>query len=98
MPCDAPLEWWHRHLASPQFGGTLHLLAPLARMYLALPASSADLERSFSSAGFILEGRHRLLVRNLEAQVVIRDYLLELERTLDEAAYEGKITELITEL
>lgn len=66
------LLWW-----SEQHG--LELVSPVARMYLALPAASADLERSFSSAGFLLNGRWRLLVRNLEAQVVIRDYLLELQ-------------------
>ena len=63
------------------------MLSPVARMYLALPASSADLERSFSSAGFILEGRQRLLVRNLETQAVVRDYLVELERSHSKEVY-----------
>lgn len=49
-------------------------------MYLAIPASTADLERSFASAAFLLEGRWRLKPRNLEMQVIIRDWLLELER------------------
>ena len=78
--CADPLEWWRTNTAT---ASTLSVLAPLARMYFALPASSADLERSFSSAGFILEGRQRLLVRNLETQAVVRDYLIELERLCD---------------
>lgn len=72
--------WWQTNLRHPQRVLILACLAPLAKMYLAFPASSADLERSFSSAGFILEGRERLQVRFLEEQVVIRDYLLMLRR------------------
>jgi len=52
-------------------------------MYLSYAASNGDLERSFSSAGFLNEGRWSLLPENLEMQVVIRDYLLDLERKPD---------------
>jgi hypothetical protein len=48
-------------------------------MYLAIPASSADLERTFSSAGFLNEGRESLLPGTLEMQVVLRDWLLEVD-------------------
>ena len=42
-----PLRWWpqQHHLAS---------LFPLAKMLLAIPASSADNERSFSSASYTM--------------------------------------------
>lgn len=56
-------------------------------MYFAVPASTADLERSFSSTGFILDGRWRLLPRNLEMQVVIRDWLLELQLSGENAMF-----------
>ena len=94
-PCDDPLSWWKQHTTA---GSTLAVLAPLARMYLAIPASSADLERSFSSTGFILEGRSRLLVRNLETQAVIRDYLVSLERSLPVADYLARVDALIASL
>jgi hypothetical protein len=96
QPCASPLLWWQERIQ--QSGHTLALLGPVARMYLALPGSSADLERSFSSAGFILEGRFRLLPRNLEAQAVIRDYLLYAERTLPPEAYQQLATGIIAAL
>ena len=74
------------------------MLSPVARMYLALPAASADLERSFSSAGFILEGRQRLLVRNLETQAVVRDYLVELERSHTKEVYLQRAEAIVVSL
>jgi hypothetical protein len=76
-----PLVWWKNGLRDPRLGHILSPLAPLARMYLSMPASSADLERSFSSASFLLDHRWRLTPMNLETQVVIRDWLLEQART-----------------
>ena len=73
-----PLVWW-KEIEEQGAGRGLGLLLPVARMYLAIPASSADVERTFSSAGFLLDGRWHILPRNLEMQVIIRDWLLELE-------------------
>lgn len=56
---------------------SIQALAPLARMYLAIPASSADLERAFSSAGFLNTCRESLSTETLEMQVVLRDWILE---------------------
>jgi len=50
-----PLAWW------PAQNETLSILFPLAKMLLAIPATSADNERSFSSAGFTLGPRRTRL-------------------------------------
>jgi hypothetical protein len=76
-----PLDWWRDMLQDANRAPILSPLAPLARMYLAMPAASADLERTFSSAAYLLEGRWRLRPANLEMQVVIRDWILEKART-----------------
>lgn len=65
---EEALQWWLRN------GSTN--LSPIAMMYLAIPSSTADAERTFSSAGFVLAGRWSLLPRTLEMQVVIRDWIL----------------------
>ena len=70
-----PLRWWQQH-----GGGAMAVLCPVARMYLAIPASTADVERSWSSAAFLSTGRARLLPKNLERQMVIRDWLLDCAR------------------
>ena len=48
---ECPREWWRNHK------DTFFLLAPLARDLLAMPASTADLERTFSQAGRICTPR-----------------------------------------
>ena len=48
---SSPLEWWRVRQAE------YPLLAPLARDLLAMPGSTAALERTFSHAGFIWEKR-----------------------------------------
>lgn len=70
------LQWW-----SEQGRGAIAILCPVARMYLAIPCSTADVERSWSSAAFLSVGRARLLPKNLERQMVIRDWILECART-----------------
>lgn len=65
-----PLEWWPKqaHLGS---------LFPLARMLLAIPATSADDERVFSSAGFILNQRRtRLDIENFRKEHRLRTFLM----------------------
>jgi hypothetical protein len=65
--------WWKELPATSQ-----HVfLAPLARMYLSIPATSASAESAFSSTGFLLEGRERLTTEHLEMQMIIRDKLIE---------------------
>ena len=68
------LTWWRGR-------GAIAVLCPLARMYLAIPASTADVERTWSSAQYLSVSRHRLLPMNLERQMVIRDWILEQMRT-----------------
>jgi len=91
-------DFW-RNATGPQPMWIFAALAPLARLYLSLSASSADLERSFSSAGFLYEGRDRLLAVNLEAQVVIRDFLLELRRdSQDDGEFVAQVSGLLDRL
>ena len=45
---DCPLQWWSSH------AGAHDKLTPLARKYLATPASSVPCERLFSLAGHIV--------------------------------------------
>lgn len=71
-----PFYWWQ-----DQGLGAILVLCPLARMYLAIPASTADVERTWSSAQYLSVSRHSLLPKNLERQMVIRDWILELVRT-----------------
>ena len=64
-----PLEWWPAH-------SDFSLLYPLAKMLLQIPASSAENERSFSSASFVLdERRTRLDLDNFRREHRIRRYL-----------------------
>jgi hypothetical protein len=49
-PGEDPLSWWPQH---PR----LSSIFPLAMMLFAIPATSADNERSFSSASYTLDAR-----------------------------------------
>lgn len=80
-----PHEWWLQN----QTQGAVSSLKGLARMYLSIPASSADVERTWSSAAFLATVRPRLLARNLERQVVIRDWILSVKRKHSDA--NGKV-------
>ena len=67
-----PFKYW-RELDDEM----LHTLRPLARALLCPPASSADSERAFSSAGFIDDPlRARLNDEGLSELVLIRDWAL----------------------
>ena len=62
-----PLEWWKMH--NTQFS----IIAKLARMYLAIPASSTPSERVFSRAKLIQERQQwSLLPQRLEASVLLK--------------------------
>ena len=61
-----PLSWWPSH---PEYT----LLYPVAKMLLQIPASSAENERSFSSASFVLDQRRtRLDLDNFRREHRIR--------------------------
>jgi hypothetical protein len=66
-PAEAdPLSWWPAH---PEYT----LLHPVVKMLLQIPASSAENERSFSSASFILDQRRtRLDIDNFRREHRIR--------------------------
>ena len=63
---EDPLVWWPSH---PEYTA----LFPVAKMLLQIPASSAENERSFSSASFILDQRRtRLDIDNFRREHRIR--------------------------
>lgn len=63
---EDPLLWWPSH---PEFS----LLYPVAKMLLQIPAASAENERSFSSASFVLDQRRtRLDLDNFRREHRIR--------------------------
>ena len=73
-PCREthPLTFWKDFAANG--GGAL---APLARMFLAIPASSSSVERVFSSANFLELGHEQQSLQTLEKVAIIRDYTLQ---------------------
>jgi len=52
-------------------------------MLFAIPASSSSIERSFSSAGHIVDGREQLTLDTLEKITTIRDYIHQPEYSLE---------------
>jgi hypothetical protein len=62
-----PLQWWASQL-------NLAILHPLAQMLLAIPATSANVERLFSSTGFLNSGRAALHGSTLEKLATIRHF------------------------
>lgn len=68
---ECPLEFWRRNEIR------LPNLARLARIYLAVPASSGSVERLFSVAGAIARNRRgRTTIINLEKVLCYQQYLL----------------------
>lgn len=68
-PSTDPLLWWPTH-------GDYKVLFDAVKMYLAIPASTADDERVFSSTGFILNKRRtRLDLDNFRRESRIRQFL-----------------------
>ena len=62
-----PLKWWAEHEK------TYDLIAPVARKWLAVPASSAASERLFSSAGLtVSDKRSRLTCDKIESLVFLK--------------------------
>ncbi|KAL3048837.1 hypothetical protein OYC64_008341 [Pagothenia borchgrevinki] len=67
---DCPLQWWSSH------AGAHDKLAPLARKYLATPASTVPCERLFSVAGHIVQKkRSALLSENVVKLVCLSNWL-----------------------
>lgn len=67
---DSPLQWWKiNHTRYP-------VLAKMARDYLAIPASSASSERTFSKAGLLITDRRtRLSSESIKACCLLQSWL-----------------------
>jgi hypothetical protein len=76
-----PLEFWKHYSHG-------HLLLPLAQMILAIPASSASVERGFSSTGFIMEGRPLINLQHVQQMAVVRHYVNRPEYNFDDLCTE----------
>jgi hypothetical protein len=64
---EDPLPWWNKHKSD------LKKMAILTRRIFSIPATSAAVERQFSTAGMIFnERRTRLSGQNLENTILIR--------------------------
>jgi hypothetical protein len=89
-----------RHLtaslgACASLSGYKHLYAVVC-MYLCTPVGTADIERSFSSAHFLIQDREQLGVVKFAKMCVIRDFLFDMEADhADDEAFESKVMEFV---
>jgi hypothetical protein len=65
MRYNSPLDWWRT--TAPQFPW----LAPLARAYLAVPATSAPVERLFSIAGNVISSKRTRLSDGAASDLIV---------------------------
>jgi hypothetical protein len=63
-----PLKFWQDYKPG-------NVILPIVQMVLAIPASSAAVERGFSNSGFLLLGRENLSLDHVEQLSVVRNYL-----------------------
>ena len=69
---ENPLDFWSQNCER------LGFLLPLVRTILAIPASSASVERNFSNASFITDGRDNLAAETVERLSIIRHHVVGL--------------------
>ena len=87
-PDHTVLQWWREHKAD------FPLLAELARMVLAVPASQIECERVFSAAGLLTQHlRNRMGVENMSIQVfLLKNMDVEAEiRSILESTYSAGV-------
>lgn len=74
-----PLEWWKNNAANYPY------LAILARVYLAVMATSVSSESTFSEAGFVIDKRRSRLLPKTAAKLIFlhrnRAYLTRFKGT-----------------
>ncbi|KAL6531182.1 hypothetical protein OROHE_014251 [Orobanche hederae] len=64
------LKWWAKRFT------IFHVVATIAKVILAVPASTVSVEQAFSVGGYILdERRSRLTPQNIEAQALLNDWV-----------------------
>jgi len=73
---DNALEWWRFHAKA------YPTLANMARVYLAVPASSAPSERSFSVGTQVLTPRRRSMQPDRVSRLMFMKYNMQLFREL----------------
>jgi hypothetical protein len=80
-----PLEWWPQQLL-------LAPLFPLAKMMLAIPATSADNERSFSSASYTMGIRRtRLELETFRSEHLLRRFLVSAADLFSQAGRQRRL-------
>lgn len=80
-----PLLWWKAKM--PDFAKapmSPAMLAPLARMMLAIPATSAAVERAFSNVAYIVDDKARLRDDHAQDLSLVRSFLRREQFKLEE--------------
>ena len=72
-----PLQWWKK------WGSKFPNLAQLARRYLAMPATSAPVERLFSVAGLVATAKRNRLAPSTVSLLVFLHEALPISRGLE---------------
>jgi hypothetical protein len=87
-PKTDPLVWWPRQKDLAQ-------LFPLVKMLLAVPASSAENERSFSSASFTLDNhRYRTAVSTFRQEHRVRRFLVSGNNVDTQEGRRGRLNQM----
>lgn len=79
-----PLAWWKAKM--PDFMKapmSPAVLAPLARMMLAIPATSAAVERAFSNVAYVVDDKDRLRDDHAQDLSLVRSFLRREKFNLD---------------
>ena len=77
------LAWWAKFSDSSRGCKFKSSLCKLAKKYLSAPPTSTETERLFSSAGRVIDNRHRLNPDTLEKLVVLRANLIMRNISID---------------
>ena len=77
------LAWWAKFSDSSRGCKVKSSLCKLAKKYLSAPPTSTETERLFSSAGRVIDNRHRLNPDTLEKLVVLRANLIMRNISID---------------
>jgi len=76
---DDPLRFWQAR------GSRCPLLAPVARLVLAIPATSVPSERLFSTAGLVVDRLHASMVPDMVQKILFLNKFVKKQNRLHHA-------------
>jgi len=80
-PLDTdPLDYWKKQKNVQQYSSII-------QMMLAIPATTAETERSFSSTGFLCDGRENMSLVEIEKSAIVRALLKKTDYSLNKIDY-----------